>query len=569
MSKITKSYTLRLLLMCLCCGVFLSITVGQEQAKPYKNQLNEVENKLRVGDFGGAIQDLDQITSLYPDAAEVYYAKALLYGQTQNFDLAIDNAKLAYDKEPTLVYANFLLELHKTKGDMPEAIGLLRDLRAENPNDSNISRELIMTLHNAGQSQDALIVYDELTAKAPSSDTLDVIKAEILVDLKRNEEAKQLLNRWRGKSKIRQVYSTLGFIYLQEENPKQAIAIIQKGIDESDDPILYLDLADAHKASKKYKLAFDALMLAFKSDKVDFFDKHRVLITLMAPKNPEFSLDQVQLLANELVLRHPRTADSHVLKGEILWRRGNTQEARSLFLTAVGINPKHIDAWRMLINTDLGLNEADIAVQHGMEALNVNPGNAMLMYFTGLAYMVKEDFDNSRKMLELALDNSLNDNTYLQSIIYASLGDLYHQLKMEAASDVAYEEAIRLDSTNVSAMNNFAYYLSLRKKDLDKAAKYSKLSNEIEPNSSTFQDTYAWVLFQQGHYKDALLWIEKAMEGQNPSAVLYEHYGDILSKVGDIKEAVKQWEKALTLTSDTGTDSNKVKMKIREKRYVE
>ncbi|TJZ61391.1 tetratricopeptide repeat protein [Sphingobacterium olei] len=569
MHKITKSYTLRLLLTCLYCGVFLTVTVGQEQTKPYKNQLNEVENKLRVGDFGGAIQDLDQITLQYPDAAEVYYAKALLYGQTQNFDLAVDNAKLAYDNEPTLVYANFLLELYKTNDDMPAAIELLRSLRNKNPDDSTISRELIMTLHNAGQSQDALTVYDQLTANAPSSDTLDVIKAEILVDLKRNEEAKQLLNRWSGKSKIRQVYSTLGFIYLQEKNPKQAITIIHKGIDESKDPVLYLDLADAQKASKKDKLAFDALVLAFKSDRVDFLDKHRVLLTLMSPKNPEFSLDQIQLLANELVLRHPRIADSHVLKGEILWRRGNTQEARSLFLTAVGINPKHIDAWRMLINTDLGLNEADIAVQHGMEALNVNPGNAMLMYFTGLAYMVKEDFDSSRKMLEFALDNSLNDNTYLQSIIYASLGDLYHQLKMEAASDVAYEEAIRLDSTNVSAMNNFAYYLSLRKKDLDKAAKYSKLSNEIEPNSSTFQDTYAWVLFQQGNYKDALLWIEKAMKSQNPSAVLYEHYGDILSKVGNIKEAVKQWEKALTLAADTGMDSDKVKLKIREKRYVE
>ncbi|MBE8720287.1 tetratricopeptide repeat protein [Sphingobacterium pedocola] len=569
MSKITKSYTLRLLLMCLCCGAFLSITVGQEQAKPYRNQLNEVENKLKVGDFGGAIQDLDQITSQYPDAAEVYYAKALLFGQTQNFDLAIDNAKLAYEKEPTLVYANFLLELYKTNDDIPAAIELLRGLRTENPDDSTISRELIMTLHNAGQSQDALIVYDELTANAPSSDTLDVIKAEILVDLKRNEEAKQLLNPWKGKSKIRQVYSTLGFIYLQEKNPKQAITIIQKGIEESNDPILYLDLADAQKASKKDKLAFDALMLAFKSDRVEFLDKHRVLLTLISPKNPEFSLDQIQLLANELVLRHPRIADSHVLKGEILWRRGNTQEARSLFLTAVGINPKHLDAWRMLINTDLGLNEADVAVQHGMEALNVNPGNAMLMYFTGLSYMVKEDFDSSRKMLELALDNSLNDNTYLQSIIYASLGDLYHQLKMEAESDVAYEEAIRLDSTNVSAMNNFAYYLSLRKKDLDKAAKYSALSNEIEPNSSTFQDTYAWVLFQQENYSDALRWIEKAIKSQNPSAVLYEHYGDILSKVGNIKEAVKQWEKALELAGDTGLNSDKVKIKIREKRYVE
>src|SRR5690606_41061897 len=86
--------------------------------------------------------------------------------------------------------------------------------------------------------------------------------------------------------------------------------------------------------------------------------------------------------------------------------------------------------------------------------------NPILLYFTGLAYMVKDDTDNARKMMETALDNSGHENNYLQSLIYAGLGDLYHKLKMVEVSDVAYEEAIKLDSTNATAMNNYAYYLS-------------------------------------------------------------------------------------------------------------
>lgn len=274
-------------------------------------------------------------------------------------------------------------------------------------------------------------------------------------------------------------------------------------------------------------------------------------------------------MANTLVLKHPRIAESHIVKGNVLWQRGNLEEARSLFLTAVGINPKQLDAWRMLINADLALQEPASAIQHGTEALTANPGNPTLLYFTGLAYLVQEDYDNSRQMLESALDNSENENDYLKSVIYGTLGDLYHQLEMHAASDIAYEESLSLDSTNITVLNNYAYYLAIRKKDLDKAERYSRISNELEPNSATLQDTYAWVLFQQGKYQEALSWIEKAVKSDQASAVLLEHYGDILSMVGREKDALKQWERALNLYAGTEDEVQKLETKIKEGKYVE
>jgi len=147
------------------------------------------------------------------------------------------------------------------------------------------------------------------------------------------------------------------------------------------------------------------------------------------------------------------------------------------------------------------------------------------------------------------------------------LGDIYHGLDMVAASDVAYRESIRLDSTNVSAMNNLAYYLSLRKVDLDYAAEISKKSNEINPDNATFQDTYAWVLFQQERYKEALVWIEKAVKLTKPaSAVVLEHYGDILVKNGKTAEAIKQWKLALRMADG---DYGKLQEKINTGQYVD
>src|SRR5690606_21290800 len=476
--------------------------------KPYKQMLVEVEGKLRAGDFGGAVVQLDDIIAKYPDAAEVYYAKALLYGQARNFDVAISLTEKALEIEPeNMLYVNYLVELYKGKGDVSAAIPVIDRAIAIYPDNASLYREKMLLLHASKQSDEALKIYDEAVAQFGRSDTLDVMKAEMLLDLDRKQEAeKLLLPQVQNNTSLRQVYSTLGFIYMDRNATRRAVQILEKGLKNTEDPLLYLDLADAYTTEKKDKQAFESLRKAFESMDVNYMDKHRVMFTLLSGKSG-FKLEQIQQLANILVLKHPRIADSHVAKGDVLWRQGNLQEARSLFLTAVGINQAHVDAWRMLMNVEMALNEVDQAIHHGLEALEVNPNNPMLLYFTGLAYMVKDDGENARKMMEAALDNNGEDNTYLQSLIYAGLGDLYHKLEMADVSDVAYEEAIKLDSTNATAMNNYAYYLAERKEKLDLAEKLSRQSNELEPASATFQDTYAWVLFQQENYKEALKWI--------------------------------------------------------------
>lgn len=572
--RLMKNYLTRLfnpkvaLLIAACC--WGELTFAQQQVeKPYSAQLMLVENQLRMGKYGDALVEMDKITDAYPQAAEVYYGKALVLAQIGNIDGALENANLAYEKEATVLHGNYLIDLYKAKQNKTEVLRLLNDLRQKYPSNTAIGRDLINTLANGKELEEAKVVFLQEREKGFASDTLDIVMAEAYLQNEQLDEAKKLLSDWRGKSNLRHIYGSLSYIYSKENKSKEAIKVLEEGLTITNDPVLYLDLADTYKGAGKSLQTFEALKKAFESNQVEYADKHRIIYSLMNPNESFLNLEQLQELANVLVLQYPRIAESHIIKGEIVWRRGNVEEARSLFLTAVGIHPKQVDAWRMLINTDLALNKVDEAIAHGREALNVNSSSPMLMYFTGLAYMVKEDLSNSRKLLEMALDHSERENDFLKSNIYSSLGDLYHKLKMESASDVAYAEAIALDSTNVSAMNNLAYYLSVRNKDLDKAAEFAKQANTLEPNNPTFQDTYAWVLFQQGNYKEALTWMRKAIQSSTkPSAVLLEHYGDILSKVGNIKEAIKQWEKSLQI-ADEEVQVDKIKQKIKEKRYVD
>jgi tetratricopeptide (TPR) repeat protein len=73
----------------------------------------------------------------------------------------------------------------------------------------------------------------------------------------------------------------------------------------------------------------------------------------------------------------------------------------------------------------------------------------------------------------------------------------------------------------------------------------AKRSIELDANENNL-DTYGWVLYQLGEYKEALTYILQSIEkSEKPSAVVLEHLGDVYYKLGEIKKARQNWKKAL------------------------
>ena len=88
------------------------------------------------------------------------------------------------------------------------------------------------------------------------------------------------------------------------------------------------------------------------------------------------------------------------------------------------------------------------------------------------------------------------DNEMLLLEFYSSLADIYHAKKEYRLSDSLYEKALEINAENVMVLNNYSYYLSLRKVNLEKAKEMSFKCNNIEIDNGTYQDTYAWILYQ-------------------------------------------------------------------------
>ena len=150
----------------------------------------------------------------------------------------------------------------------------------------------------------------------------------------------------------------------------------------------------------------------------------------------------------------------------------------------------------------------------------------------------------------------------------SAYGDLLNQMGREEESYALYDSSLVYNPSNVSTLNNYAYYLSLKKEQLDKAQRMAELAIKYSPDESTFLDTYAWVLFMRKDYDNARVYIDKAiklLKGEPSDGNIYEHAGDIYIHLGLEKEALDFWNKAL----DKGVHSDSLNKKIKLRKYIE
>ena len=96
---------------------------------------------------------------------------------------------------------------------------------------------------------------------------------------------------------------------------------------------------------------------------------------------------------------------------------------------------------------------------------------------------------------------------------------------------------------------------------------------KAEPKNATFLDTYAWILFKQGRYSEAKIYIDQTLQcDSDTSAVLLEHAGDIYYQAGQRDQALSFWQQALTRTTEKEDPKDDRKpilaRKIKLKKYL-
>jgi tetratricopeptide (TPR) repeat protein len=251
-------------------------------------------------------------------------------------------------------------------------------------------------------------------------------------------------------------------------------------------------------------------------------------------------------LFEKLEINYPNDQGVSVVGGDLFLTLEKNEEAKKHYLKAIRLGANSFESWQNLLYLETQSNQYDSVIVHSEEALEVFPNQAMIYYFNGYAHLRKKQYRDATVSLEQAKKLSASNPT-LVAEMNSMLGDAYEALKEYDKSARAYDEVLAANPQNEIVLNNYSYYLSLRKMDLEKAEKMSTQLVKNHPDDASFLDTHAWVLYQREKYKEAKKVMERAIATGNGVAIHFEHYGDILFQLGDINGAVTQWRKAKSM----------------------
>lgn len=165
--------------------------------------------------------------------------------------------------------------------------------------------------------------------------------------------------------------------------------------------------------------------------------------------------------------------------------------------------------------------------------------------YLAVAAMELKKYDVADAELKKALILAGNDSG-LKMQVLSMLGDLKYRTKNFEESYRYLEEAMTIDPEDIMLLNNYAYFLAENDRDLAKALKMSEKAIAKEGENTTYLDTYAWVLYKSGKYKEAhkvMLKIFSSTKENDPE--ILEHMGFILKKLSRCGEAVNYWKMAL------------------------
>ena len=419
-----------------------------------------------------------------------------------------------------------------------------------------------------GKIKDALEVYDAIEEILGPSDDLIIHKHKLYLRLGESEKAIAEIQKLIDQNPANiGYYGLLAELYENEGDESKALEIYNTivKIDPSNGTV-HLSLYEYYRYHGNQDKAFSELALAFENSTVDIDTKMQIMLQFFTnSERNEKVKTQAYGLANILVDIHSSEAKSFSMYGDFLSRDGKLKEALQMFKKAAALDSGKFPIWSQIVFLESDLKEFELLEKDTRSALEVFPTHPTFYFFNGIANIQLKRYDKAIESL-LTGKEMVFDNAQLQAEFYQYLGDAYHAKKEHVKSDESYNSSLEFNRYNPYVLNNYSYYLSLRKENLGLAEDMAKEANNQVPDSPNFIDTYAWVLFIKGNYQEAETLLKKAISlSPSPNGAILEHFGDVLFKLNKIEKAVISWQEA----KETGEASQLVEQKILKKYYIE
>jgi len=498
---------------------------------PYSSSsLFEIANiHLLKGDFQSAMMMLEKAVSL--DAKNEYYQILLakIYQQNKLFEKAADT------------------------------FGSLASLYPENVDYPLFKAEMY---NLAGKTEVALACYNELEKKWGITEQVALGKQSLYFKLGKKSEAyleiENLITRNQGESKY---YGLLADMYLADSIMDKSLENYHKVLQlKPDDGFVQFSLSNYYRVAGDYSASYDHLLKGFANANLELEAKIQLYMLLAQTDEHPLTDDQQLELINVLIDEYVDDERPRALLAEYLLSKKQIREAREQLRLVVEINKGNYAFWERLLFVNNDLSDWISLSADSKKAIAYFPEQPILYILDAVAMLQLGNYQEVFALLDSAESNATN-NSQVLSQVYTYRAEAYYKQKKFDEAYSWFDKVVKIDPQNYLAMNNYAYYLSLKSIKLDVAERLSSAVVQNNPNNATYLDTYAWVLFKKKDYQLAKFYMESALSNSTENnPVLEEHYGDILFFLNEKDKAVQQWKKSLKMGNPSKILNEKIKL---------
>lgn len=504
----------------------------------------------------------------------------MVLGQEQKGEEALKKA--VRSDESNFWYKQTLAAYYQRKRDWAKAIAVYDDMAHQFPSRLEPLMALVDLYNQTKSYAQVVSVLNRLEELDGKSEQISMEKFRMYLLMDNQEQAFNEIESLSKEYPYDLRYQTiLGDVYLNNDKPEEAYAVYQRILKEEPGyaPAL-LSMASYYKQLGKdslYRQQLDTILL---NEDVESNTKMEIMRQLIL-QSEQTTKDSTQIVSlfKEILDRPQQNADLAMLCAQYMITKHMEKESVPVLNQVLSLDPENKPARLQLLSYAIRDNNLDEVIRVATPALEYNPDAMEFYYYLGLAHYQKEETDKAMEIFQQGLKqvNEKSDKGIV-SDFYAILGDLYHSKEMKAEAYAAYDSSLVYNSNNIGTLNNYAYYLSVERTNLDKAEEMSYKTVKAEPENATYLDTYAWILFEKKRYTEARIYIEQAMKnGGDSSQVIVEHCGDIYYMSGEKEKALEYWKKADSMenkeedgaTPRTEAELKRLKRKIALKKYIE
>ena len=545
-------------------------TLSEKDKRKFDYFFLEALKLKQGGKFSDAFNTFQYCLSIDSTSAATYYELSNFYSFLNNKQLALNALTKAvqYDNN-RYNYQIALANLSREMGLNEQAIGIFEQLSKQYPDKIELNYYLSDLYARQNQIDNAIKELELVEESSGMNESISIQKYRLYTMKEDDAKAFNELEKLSDKYPYEARYQILiGDLYLEKKETEKAYKAYQKAFAiDSGNPYYIVSMANYYEQTGEPDSAKKEIDTALRNSKLDIETKLTILgryIQNLQKNNKE--IENANTLFETLMEQHPQETDLNLMYGSFLLAQNKMDEAKFQFQVVTESSPDNMAAWEQLLHVSFIEEKPENSIEICKSALIHFSDAPQFYFYLGIAYYQTKEYENALKSYQEGIQYVDSNDVKLLSDFYGQIGDLYHQLNNKDLAYKNYEKALEYNDQNIGVLNNYAYYLSLDKKDLNKAERMSSLCIKMQPDNSTYIDTYAWIFFVEGNYSLAKFYIESAMlNGGDKNEEIVDHYGDILYKTGDTEKAVIQWEKALEL----GKNTEILKRKIADKTYYE